>query len=89
MTRSGRIDRMRSVSGSSSAPTFGSFTASGGYLSKLLTAISRSPAPIAKIISVVAGISEMMRLGTLSAAAARATAELVKTTSSCAIRFTI
>ncbi len=45
------------------APTRGSFVTSGGYPSKLLTPTTCGPAPIAKSISVTAGMSEMMRAG--------------------------
>ena len=43
-------------------PAAACFT-SGGYSSKLLTAMTCGPAPIAKRISVTAGISEMIRCG--------------------------
>ena len=52
---------MRSVSGSSSAPTRGSFSTAGGNVSKLLTATTCGPAPMANRISVTAGTSDTMR----------------------------
>jgi hypothetical protein len=69
-TRSGRSARIRSRSGSSSAPTFGTVRTSGGKRSKLLTPTTRSPAPTAYSISVTAGTSEMMRSGACRAATA-------------------
>src|SRR5436190_13588612 len=63
MTRSGRSAMMRSVSGSTSAPTVGSDRTSGGSTSYVLTATTWGPAPIANRISVTFGTSEMIRFG--------------------------
>ena len=56
------------VSGSISAPTRGSLSTSGGKRSKVPTPTTRSPAPMANNISVVAGMSEMIRRGAAPAA---------------------
>ena len=51
------------MSGSSSPPTLVSPFTSGGQVSKLLTATTCGPAPIANSISVTAGTIETMRCG--------------------------
>ena len=51
----GRSERMRSKSGSTSAPTRGRVATSGGKASKLDTPTTSGPAPMANSISVTAG----------------------------------
>src|SRR5438105_1461643 len=64
MTRSGCVLSTASTFGRSASPISVTYLAESGQLSQWVRPTSRFPAPIAKIVSVVAGLSETMRFGT-------------------------
>src|SRR3982751_6408227 len=63
MTRSGCTPRIASTFGRIPSPREGTSVAESGQRSYLLRPTRRDPAPMVKSISVVAGLSETMRVG--------------------------